>query len=189
MIVANLYDNGPISPIAQIKEYLAIYTQQKYVGYQIESIEPIPRSGAFTVDLLVVANVTTIAAFSTLTGQSVMAALQVNNLELVHFRWTPLDDVEGMLFELGNMPRFNPKGGQAKATLLTEVYDPYLATTTFWVLGGTAARDAQFNAYNPEARAQTQARFAFFGYRYRLSDPLAQIPVNARYIVAEGVGG
>lgn len=182
--VANLYDNGPISPIAQIKENLAIYTDKRYVGYEIQNIEPIPRSGPFTVDLLVIAQVTQIAAFGNV-AQQIFQVIQVNENELLHARWFPLDDVEGQLFELGNMPRFNPRGGQARTTLLTEQYDPYLATATFWVLGGLGNKDAQIGAYNPQARAQTQARFAFFGYRYFLKQ-LATVPANARYLPAEG---
>jgi hypothetical protein len=184
-IVGNLYDSGPISPIAQIKEHLAIWTDKKYVGFQVENIEPIPRSGPYTIDLLVVAQVVNVAAFGTV-QQNILPALQVNQNELFHARWFPLDDLEGQLFELGNMPRYNPRGGQARTTLLTDEYDPYLATTTFWVLGGPGNKDAQIGAYNPQAIAQTQARFAFFGFRYILSAPLPSVPAAARYLPAEG---
>jgi len=184
MIVANLYDNGPISPIAQIKENLAIWTDGKYKGFEILFIEPIPRSGPYTIDMLVVAQVTNVGAFLTI-NQAVLPALQVNENELFHSRWSPLDDVEGMLFELTNMPRFNPRGGQARTSQLTEVYDPYLATTTFWVLGGPGNKDASFSCYNPQAIAQTQARFAFFGFRYQLR-ALDAVPANARYLPAQG---
>lgn len=186
MIVSNLYDNGPISPIAQIMENLAIWTDGGYKGFQIQFIEPIPRSGPYTIDMLVVAQVTNVGAFLTI-NQSVLPALQVNEKELFHARWFPLDDVEGMLFELAQTPRFTPRGGQARTSLLTEVYDPWLATTTFWVLGGPGNKDAAFSCYNPHAVAQTQARFAFFGYRYQLK-ALDGVPPNARYLPAQAYG-
>lgn len=185
MIVANLYDNGPISPIAQIKENLAIWTDGKYKGFNIDFIEPVPRSGPYTIDLLIVAQVTNVPA-NLFVNQAVLPALQVNENELLHARWFPLDDVEGQLFELAQMPRFNPRGGQARVTLLTEVYDPYLATTTFWVLGGPGNKDAQIGCYNPQAVAQTQARFCFFGNRYHLKAIEGEIPSNARYLPAQG---
>lgn len=183
-IVGNLYDSAPISPVAQIKENLAIWTDGKYVGFEILFIEPIPRSGPYTIDLLPIAQVAFVGPFLTI-NQALIPALQVNQSELFHARWVPLDDVEGQLFELANMPRYNPRGGQARTSLLTEVYDPYLATTTFWVLGGPGNKDANFGCYNPQAVAQTQARFAFFGYRYQLRQ-LEVVPPNARYLPAQG---
>ena len=44
MQVANIYDNGPISPIARIKDNLAVWTSGKWEAYRIDFIEPIPRS-------------------------------------------------------------------------------------------------------------------------------------------------
>jgi len=184
MEVANLYDNGPISPICQNKEHLAIWSEQRWIGYQVDYIEPIPRSGAFVVDLMVLLGVGVLAAGAQLNGLLV-PAIQSNANELGHFRWFVIDDIEGMLWELAQMGRFAPRGGQAGVNLFTDQYDPWLATTTFWVLGGSGDKDARIGCTNVSGVVINQARVGFFGYRYILI-PEPTIHPNARYLPAQG---
>lgn len=184
MDVANLYDNGPISPIAQIKEHLAIWSEQRWMGFQIEYIEPVPRSSAFIIDLIALTAAGILAPGATVAGQ-IVQVLQVNSNELVHSRWFVIDDVEGQLWQLSNMARFAPRGGQAGVNLFTPIYDPWLATTTFWVLGGLGDKDARIGCTNIGGAIIPQARLGFFGYRYILQ-PEAQIHPNARYLPAQG---
>lgn len=187
MEVANLYDNGPISPIAQIKEHLAIWSEQRWIGYEIEFIEPIPRSSAYIVDMLQLPGiVATQLAVGGAVNATLAAILQVNANELVHNRWFVIDDIEGELWELANVARFNPRAGQAGVNLLTPVYDPWLCTTTFWVLGGLGDKDARIGCTNLTGAVLPMARVGFFGYRYILQ-PEANVNPRARYIPAQGI--
>ena len=184
MQVDNLYDNGPISVIAQIKEHLAIWSENHWMGFQVEYIEPKPRSSAFIVDLIAEAGVGFLAPTATIAGQ-LLPILQVNANELAHERFFVIDDIEGQLWQLSNMARFAPRGGHAGVNLFTPLYDPWLATTTFWVLGGLGDKDARIGCTNLGGAILGQARLGFFGYRYILQ-PEAQIHPNARYLPAQG---
>jgi hypothetical protein len=182
--VANIYDNGPISPIARIKDNLSVWSEQKWLHFNITYIEPIPFSSPFMVNMLaVVPAVATLAAGGTMV-KKVIPVLQLNDNELIHLRWKPLDDVEGRLYELGAAARFSPRGGHARVTLFTELADPVLATTTFWILGGQN-KDAQFDVINPDpVNAIPVARFAFWGFRYILQ-PLGAEPQKAVCLPAQ----
>lgn len=169
MEVAGIYDNGPISPVAKINENLAIFFDKAYRFYRIEFIEGIPESSPFVIDLVAIANQVNIAAGQNIQKQAIQVLL-MNENELLHLRWEPLDDIEGQLWQLPSQSRYSPKGGQATVSPFTRDHDPYLATTTFFILGQN--KDPQIGAFNPEAIAQPTARFAFWGYRYILS-PLA----------------
>jgi len=182
--VDNLYSPGPITPICQIKEHLAIWSEQRWIGYQVDYIEPKPRSSAFVLDLIALAGVGVLAPNAAVAGQLIQA-LQVDSQEFSHLRWFVIDDIEGQLWQLSNMARFAGRGGQAGVNLFTPVYDPWLATTTFWILGGPGDKDARIGCTNISGAIIGQARMGFFGYTYRLSKEEAIHP-NARYIPAQG---
>jgi len=167
MEVANIYDNGPIAPIAKIRDNLRIWTEKQWLFYKIINMEPIPRSSPFMVDFVAttVPAATVVAAGGTIQMQLV-AALLMNDLELLHLRWEPIDDMEGLLWELGGQGRFMPRGGHARVSLYTSISDPYLATTTFFIVG--ANKDAMIEVRNPDPVARPNARFVFWGYRYSL---------------------
>jgi len=107
MEVANLYDNGPISPICQIKEHLAVWTEQRWVGFEVDFIEPQPRSSAFVIDLVAVTGGGVVLPGGTIAAQ-LLNAIQVNANELAHLRFFVLDDIEAQLWQLSNMARFAP---------------------------------------------------------------------------------
>ena len=185
MQVANLYDNGPISPICQIKEHLAILTDTKWTPFLVEFIEPIPRSSAYIVDMLQVPPAVLLLAANGVVNAALVQVLQVSANEFVHLRWFPIDDIEGQLWELSNMARFSPRGGQAGVNLFTPLYDPWLATTTFWIIGGQGDKDVNVGCTNLTGGALAMARLGFFGYRYILK-PESTIHANARYVPAMG---
>lgn len=178
----NIYDSGPIAPVCRIGENIAAWTEMKWKYYKVEFIEPIPRSQQYMVDALVTSGVTTLAANGILQAQ-LLTILQMHKDEMFHVRWEPIDDIEGELFELSAVSRNNMRGGQSRVDLFTKTYDPYLATTTFWVLGEN--KDAQIETRNPNPVAIFTARFAFWGYRYILA-PTNGTPTNATYLPAQG---
>jgi hypothetical protein len=182
----NIYYDGPISPIVKQEEFISPWSENKYLHYKVHYIEPIPQSRPFVADLVALSNATVIGA-NALIAQAVVAVLQVNLDELIHLRWEPLDDVEGAVWQLGGHARFNPRGGQARVSLFTQLRDPYLASTTFWILGGVTAKDAQIGAFNPNPIALPMARFAFWGYRYGGLEKQANAPLNTTYLPAQAM--
>lgn len=183
-IVDNLYQPGPPTPVCQIKEHLAVWSEQRWMGFQVEYIEPIPRSSVFIIDLVAIADIGILAPGQQVAGR-LLEVLRVNSNELAHYRWYVMDDIEGQLWELSNMARFAPRGGQAGVNLFTPQYDPYLTTTTFWVLGGAGDKDARLGCTNISGATLAHARLGFFGFRYIMT-PEAQIHANARYLPAQG---
>ena len=180
--VANIYDNGPISPVAKIRENLSIWSGGGWEHYRIENIEPIPRSSPTMVDMVTASGATTIAANGTISKQ-VVQILRLDTGEFLHLRWEPIDDVEGVLWELSSKGRFASRSVHARVTRFTSLRDPYLATTTFFILGKD--RDMNLEVRNPNPVALPQARFVFFGYRYKLSELKAE-PTVTTYLPAEG---
>ena len=182
MEVANIYDNGPISPIAKIKENLAVWTNQVWEHFNIEFIEPIPRSSPTVIEMVVASGATTILANGQIAKQ-IVALLQLADMEFLHLRWEPLDDMEGVLWEQASRGRYASRSVHARVNRFTGARDPYLATTTFWILGQN--RDMNLEVRNPNPVAMPQARFVFFGYRYILKRLTAQ-PAVTTWVPAEG---
>ena len=184
--IDNLYSSGPMSPVCQIKEHLAVYTEQRWVGYQVEFIEPQPRSSTFIVDLIALAGVGPLAPNGQVVGQ-LTTAIQVNDGELCHYRMFAIDDIEVQLWQLSNMARFAPRGGQAGINLFTPFYDQWLASSTFFVLGGLGDKDARIGCTNISGAIIPRARLGFFGYRYIITKSKDEKPhPNARYLPAQG---
>ena len=183
-VIDNLYSSGPMAPMCQIREHLAIWSEQKWMGFQVEYIEPVPRSSVFIIDLVQESGSGPLAPNQQVAGQ-LLDAIRVNANELSHNRWFVIDDIEGQLWQLSNMARFAPRGGQAGVTRFSPFYDPYLASTTFWVLGGLGDKDARIGCTNISGATIPQARIGFFGFKYILT-PETQVHQNARYIPAQG---
>lgn len=180
--VANIYDNGPISPIAKIRENLSIWTLGGWSHYQIKNIEPIPRSSPTIVEMVTASGAAVIAANGTIAKQ-VVPILQLSDLEFSHLRWEPIDDMEGVLWEQAGTGKFVTRSVHARVSRFTAVRDPYLATTTFWILGRD--RNMNLEVRNPNPVALPQARFVFFGFRYKLQG-LDREPAMTTWLPAEG---
>lgn len=180
--VANIYDNGPISPIAKIKENLSIYTAGQWRHYRIAFMEPMPRSDQMMVEMVVASGATTIAANGTI-AKRLVAILQPAENEFLHLRFEPIDDMEGVLWEQSSQARFSARSVHARVTRFTWLRDPYLATSTFFILGMN--RDINLEVRNPSGVAQPLARFVFWGYRYLL-EALPNEPPATTWVPAEG---
>lgn len=180
--VGNLYDNGPISPIVKIKENMSIWSGGIWHHYKADFIEPVPRSSPMVVEM-VVATGNTFMAANGIIARAVVGILQLAELEFLHLRWEPLDDVEGILWEQSSQGRYAPRSVQARVTPFTAARDPNLATTTFFILGMN--RDMNLEVRNPRPVIQTVARFVFWGYRYLL-EPVGAEPKPTTWVPAEG---
>ncbi len=176
--VANLYDNGPISPIAKIHENIGVLTEGTYQYFNIDYIEGLPRSRPMMIDMVALNGAANIGAYTPLAAQVVRAIQpggQDKKKEFLHLRWEPIDDVEGNLFETANQGRLTAQGAQAAVTRFSRDEDPWLAATTFFVIG--INKDATIAAFNPNAVALPRARFVFWGFRYVIIPALSKPPV------------
>jgi len=150
MEISGIYDNGPISPVAKIHENLGILTEGAYRYFNINYIEGLPRSRPFIIDMVALNNAANIGAYAQLNAQVVTAISPGGSdkvKEFLHLRWEPLDDVEGFLFELNNQGRYSAAGVFASVTRFSRDQDPFLAATTFFVMG--VDKDATIGAYTP----------------------------------------
>lgn len=169
--VANIFDSGPISLIARVKDKIGVWGSPaaKYIPLRVEYVDNFPASDPFVVDMCFQGGVFNPLPANGQLTKSAPLILQINALELYHFRWEPIDPwCEGQLFEDGAMPKYNGYGGQGRTSIFTRLYDQWLSTTTFFVLGKD--NNVNINAVNTTGGAQNSARFQFFGFRYLLSD-------------------
>lgn len=181
-LVGSIYDPSPIQPVAKISENLSIFTGGAYHHYQILFEEPVPRGSPFLVNILTVGGLATLAAGAT-DVKRLVAVLQLNNFEFVQFRFQPIDDIEVEIFEQPAMGRFETRGARARISLFTEVTDPYMASSTVFVLGSN--RDLNIQVTNPSGYVIDRARIAFWGIRYLLKE-LANPPERSTWLPAEG---
>jgi len=174
MEVANIYDNGPISPIARIKDNISVYTAKKWAHYQIAFAEPWPRSSPLRVDLVALAAATIIPANGAI-AKRLVPILQVTDGEMLQLRFEPLDDVEGVVWEQSGTGKFNSRNTHARVSMNTCIRDPYLATSTFFIMG--YQRDMNLEAQNPNPISLNQARFQFFGFRFVIDEIVPDLSV------------
>jgi len=166
-LMSGIYDSGPIQPLLKFKENYAIRYRGLYRYYRADYIEGITPSSQSLVDMVQVAGATQIAANGTIAKQ-VVNTLQLNEGELLHLRWEPLDYVEGILWEPAGSSKFQTRNIQSRVDPMTKFHDPWLCSTTFWILGNQL--DANIEVRNPIAVAVPHARFQFWGWRYLLAD-------------------
>ncbi len=164
--LSGIYDSAPIQPIARIKDNLSILTLGKWEHYIIDYQEPLPPGPASQVEMVSASGATTIAANGTI-QKRIVTVLQLDDLEFLHVRFEPLVPVEGLIWEQSGTEKFHAKNVHARVDRYTRQYDPYLATTTFFVLG--INRDMNLEVRNPLGYALPIAPFQFWGYRMVLT--------------------
>jgi len=173
----DIYGAGPIEPVARIKDWVEVWSQGAWTRYQVEYIEPLPRSQQLVQDFGAVA-----------ANGSVVTTL-VNNLRLddnhlLQVRFAPLDDVECALWLQSGQARYYIKFVQDRVSLYTGILDPYWATTQFFILGKD--RDPYIQVFRRGDYAATVSRVAFWGFRYILTGKQAPNGAPAIRIPAEG---
>lgn len=165
-LMSGVFDSDLIQPVCKIKENLSILTLGKYEHFRVDFIEPISVGPGGVVDTVATAGATTIAANATINKQ-IVAILQLNKGELLQVRWEPLDNVEGLIWELSGQQKNASRGIHSRVDINTRLRDRNLAGTQFFILG--EGRDMNLETRNPLGYAQPSARFIFWAYRYILT--------------------
>lgn len=160
---SGIYSPGPIKPVAEINETLGIFTKKEWVFVRVKSIEGMPYGTPMVIDFVARAGATVLAAGAT-TAKLLAPLLQINEGELLHLRFKPLDNVEGQLFEVAADGRWTTRSVTARITQESGLHDPYWAASTFWIYGFN--RDPNFQVVNNTGYGIPQARFVFWGWRY-----------------------
>lgn len=183
-VLSGIYDSDYIQPAAKIKENLSILSLSKWAHYRIDYQEPIAPGPASIVDMVVQAAATSIAANGTI-AKRVVTILQVNDSEFLHVRYEPIDNVEGLVWEQAGQQKSSSRNIHSRVDKMTRNWDPFLSSTTFFVLG--LNRDMNLECRNPMGYAVPAARFQFFGIRYILSLlNMAGVPVPDQTKLANG---
>lgn len=183
--LSGIYDSAPIQPVAKIKENLSILTGGNWHHYRIEYIEPMPPGPANIAEMVTLSGATALAANGTI-QKRVVAILQLNQDEFMHIRFEPLDNVEGLLWEQAAQSRFASARLHCRVDRMTRFYDPYLATTTFFIMGSN--RDFNLEVRNPMGYATPTARFMFFGEKYILYEYKHLSEVNDKDRISRELG-
>ncbi len=183
----NFYDAhqpGPIAPVVQIRQNISVFTQQMWEHFNVDFIEGMPLGSQSIIDMCNNAGVTTLAANGTL-AKRVITQLRVNQNELLHLRWRPLEAIEGILWEQPNKSRFESRALASRVDYRSGEQDPYYAATTFFCVGlSSGDRDFNLEVRNPQGFAYPQARFEFWGYRYILNP--VDIPEKEKTAMHQG---
>ena len=165
--ISGTFDSGYIQPLVKVGENISIFSTRMWNHFRVDYMEPIPAGPASQVEAITASGATNIAANGTI-AKRLVTILQLADLEFLHVRWCPLDDVEGLIWELSGQQKFATRNIHSRCDLRTKMYDPTLASTTFFILG--QQRDMNLEVRNPTGYIQYLARFQFMGIRYLLTD-------------------
>jgi len=165
--IEHIYNSGPIVPVCKIKENLAVWTTNLWNYFKVDFIEGLPRSSQTVVEMITASGRTTLAANGTV-PKIQLAPLLLNEGEFLHLRFEPLDDIECILWEQGSQGRFATRAIHDRVTLYSWQRDPYLAATTFFILGRDRLMNLEIR--NPNPVAVFVARVVFWGYRYLVNE-------------------
>lgn len=151
---------GPVEPIVLPDQTVGIWVNKVYKFFKVIYYESLPRSDPLTMD------------FGPLAAATPTAVTQLNLLEMPdrefgQFRCYVIDDVAANLWQGRSDGRYKLKNRLARLTRWTELRDPDGHTTEFYVHENSFAF---MQVLNPTDYAITQARVAFYGFRYILED-------------------
>lgn len=153
------YRPGPIAPIAQVGDNVLLSQRRTFEHYRIAFIESLPLSHALVVDA------GAIAAGITANAVNPQLVLDLATGQLGHYRAHVLDDIHVQINQPAATARMSNRNVTARISAFTHLEDPYDAQAEFFIL-----EDQRFFLLvtNPTGYALTQARVAFYGFRYVL---------------------
>ncbi len=159
---------GPITMIGLPDQRIGIWLSPSRGVYDIEKVEPILVSQAFTFDIVAISGLGAIAAGGTRNAiQIANLQLSTNPMEALQLRGFALDDIMATIKMGAADFRFKTFRLVARIDRMTAQRDPCGHSTEFMVLGNNTPEVDVQNASN---YAIAQARLSFYGFRYTLSD-------------------
>jgi hypothetical protein len=153
------YKAGPIEPVVMPGEFVGVWVNKVWNFYKVDYIEPVPASDPIEQDF------GTLAAGASTAGAVQLNLLEMADLEFGQFRVRVIDDVNCILFQGRADQRHKTNVRVGTYTRFTNLVDPCGHTTEFYVHEDNWA---YIQATNPTDYALTQARVAFYGFRYVL---------------------
>ena len=156
------YDSYLIQPVAQIKQNLSVWTLGRWSHFKVIYQEGISPGPASTVETVTASGATALAAGAAI-AKRIVVILQINDLEFLHLRWEPLDNVEGLIWEQSGQQKLTSRNIHSRVDRNTRNWDPNLGSTTFFILGQN--RDMNLEVRNPMQYPIPAARFVFWGNR------------------------
>lgn len=154
---------GPIEPIVLPDQIVGIWVNKIYKFYRVPYIEGVPRSDPIENDFAVAA---LLAALAT-TAVTQLRLLEMPDKEFGQFRGFVIDDIAASLWQGRSDGRYKLNNRNARLTRFTHMADPDDHTTEFYVHEDDFAF---MQVLNPTDYDLTQARVAFYGFRYVLED-------------------
>ena len=157
---------GPITMIGLPDQRIGIWLSPTWRVYDIDKVEPICVSQAFTFDIVAISALGAIAAGATRNNVT-LANLQLsdNPTEALQLRGFVLDDIMATIQMGAADTRFKTRSLVARIDRMTAQRDPCGHSTEFMVLGVNQPFVSVQNASN---YAIAQARICFYGFRYIL---------------------
>jgi hypothetical protein len=154
------YKAGPIEPVVMPGETVGLWLSKTFNFYKVDYIDGIMRSDPLMFDF------GAIAAGASTAGPIVMNLLEMPDYEFGQFRAEVLDDITAMLYEGRADQRHKTNQRVATYTRPGALYEPDGHIGEFFVQEDNWA---YFQAFNQTGYNLTQARIAFWGFRYVLT--------------------
>lgn len=163
---------GPITMIGLPDQRIGIWLSPSWRVHDIEKVEPIPVSLAFTFDIVAISALGAIAGGASRNNVS-LVNLQLSDspYEALQLRGFALDDIMATIKMGAADFRFKTRSLVARIDRMTAQRDPCGHTTEFMVRG---VNQPFVDVQNASNYAIAQARLCFYGFRYTLSDTIAE---------------
>ena len=151
-----LYKAGPMQPVCQAGDTVGLWIGKVWKFAKVTLVEGLPFGSPL------VQNLGAIAAGGTVQPVQ-LTILDMNNYEFGQFRAKVLDDFAAELYLGRADKRFSTKSVNSRITVYTDQVENIYNTTEFFICEDNHAFMA---GYNETGYALTQARVAFWGFRY-----------------------
>jgi len=155
---AHTYRGGPIEQVVMPGENVGIWVNKVYEFYKVDYVEPITRSDPVTINLGAL-------AAGVVSAVTQITLLQMPDLEFAQLRMEVLDDVSCIVYQGRADQRHKLQNVVSTVTRYSPLFDPCGHQSEFYEFEDNYIF---LQATNQTSYALTQARVAFWGFRYVL---------------------
>jgi hypothetical protein len=177
---------GPLKPLGGINQNILVWHTAAWVLYKIRLMEALPPSRPLKIDF------GAIGAVAAVQNQSLQLITEMDEMQLGHYRFAPLEDLEITVNQPQADGRFTNHNAQAIITLQTRLFDPESALSELMVF---RQEWPFFTVRNPLAFAIASSPVMFWGFKYmvreiaRSANPDAPEILKAGYVSIAGASG